>query len=88
MTNEQTSDDEFGPINLNDEEPDKIPPDVYAYKRLRERLEKLRSTWAEYAVGIERVYGWDDPAVKALRCCIDDLYDALRIGKKEPAYES
>lgn len=48
-----------------------------ASKAMLERLEKLRDTWGEQAWGIERTHGDEDPAAKAIRACIGDLYACI-----------
>lgn len=44
-----------------------------------ESIESLRNKWADHDKAIERIYGDASPAVGALRMCIGDLYDCMRM---------
>lgn len=44
---------------------------------LIQRLEDLREQWALHAHALERIHDQRHPAVKAYRCCIEDLYLAM-----------
>ncbi len=42
--------------------------------KVRQRIEELREDWSQQANGIERTHGDDDPAARAFRACVGDLY--------------
>lgn len=47
-------------------------------KTLTDRLEALRDKWSNYARGIEITRGYEDPAAKAFRRCISEVYEAIK----------
>jgi len=42
-------------------------------EELLAKLYSLKENWVLLANGMERVYGKEDPACRAIRCCVEEL---------------
>jgi hypothetical protein len=51
-------------------------------EELLKELEKLRSTWNDFATGIEITHGDDDPGAKAYRSCNRALINVVESWKE------